>query len=1179
MRLLNVENLTFAEFQDDKKRPSYVIASHRWLKDGEATFQDVRDFRNVNGEGYQKVKAFAEYIKSNIPHVEWLWMDTCCINKESAAELSEAINTMFEWYHNAELCLAYLADVKTGDGISSFEQSVWFERGWTLQELLAPQTVVFVTKGWQVIGHKGDSTSNKCRLFIGCNLGKRIAQVTGIPEEVLYNYEASAGLSVDDNLKWMKSRKTTKPEDMSYALYGILGVTLGANYGEKHAGARQRLMAAIHQRDNLAIQHAKQYREIADWLSPPDPWTNHESARQRHEPQTGAWLLRHDKYLAWKYRSTRVFWVHGKAGCGKTVLCSTAIEDIRTHCQNASNVGYAIFYFSFSDNHKQTYQNILVSLVVQLGRREPGLSMLRQAYEKAERRLPGPDELQKILLSSLASYDQVYLHLDALDECPESDGVRQNALNGIGQLLEQAPNVRMLVTSRDVPDLQTLKKSKSTRPKSVEAALLTLPKDLDETYERMLNNIDQDDRPYAFTFLRWLAYAQSPPSLGELAEASIVDPTDDQTADGIVDVENRGGWGDTLEILAGLVMVGGADNGDIDDETARSDALDDSKGELSVTEGGQRIHKDSKVRLAHFSVKEYLESSRILASDAKAFHLDPNKEHRFLTQSCLVYLVHYSSSSRKTSTKQDLAAFPLLAYAAKSWAYHASLQQCSGSTRELSLLTSEVMKREWLLVHSPDQLWKGSFETPEGTIGTALYYASLLSIETAVQGLLSAGADINAQGGIYGNALQAASYGGYEKVVQMLMDAGADVNAQGGDFGNALQAASAGGDEKVVQMLMDAGADVNAQGGQYGNALQAASRGGHEKVVQMLMDAGADPKAKGGGQYGNALQAASRGGHEKVVQMLMDAGADVNAQRGHYGNALVAASRGGHEKVVQMLMDAGADPKAKGGGQYGNALQAASEGGHEKVVQMLMDVGADVNAQGGQCANALQAASFEGHEKVVQMLMDAGADVNAQRGHYGNALQAASFEGHEKVVQMLMDAGANVNAQGRFLGNALTAASYGGHEKVVQMLMDAGADVNAQGGDFGNALQAASEQGHEKVVHMLIDGGEDINAQGGQYGNALQAASAGGDEKVVQMLMDAGADVNAQGGQYGNALQAASYGGHEKVVQMLLDARADVNAQGGRGGNALQAASKRGHEKVVQMLMDAAADHRALISI
>lgn len=146
MRLLEVDTLDLVEFRDDN-RPSYVAASHRWLTNEEATFQDVRDRLNTNTEGYQKIVAFAAYIRNNIPHVKWLWIDTCCINKDSATELSEAIDSMFELYRSAELCLAHLADVETAEDRSGFEKSEWFKRGWTLQELLAPRIVLFRRSG------------------------------------------------------------------------------------------------------------------------------------------------------------------------------------------------------------------------------------------------------------------------------------------------------------------------------------------------------------------------------------------------------------------------------------------------------------------------------------------------------------------------------------------------------------------------------------------------------------------------------------------------------------------------------------------------------------------------------------------------------------------------------------------------------------------------------------------------------------------------------------------------------------------------------------------------------------------------------------------------------------------------------------------------------------------------
>jgi hypothetical protein len=135
------------------------------------------------------------------------------------------------------------------------------------------------------------------------------------------------------------------------------------------------------------------------------------------------------------------------------VLCSTVVEDIRVHCGSRNNATYATFCFTFSDNQKQSYENLLRSLVAQLGWKEPALSMLRQACEKPNASIPGVDELEKILLACIQSYDELFLLLDALDECPESGEVRQNVLDGLERLACEAPNIRTFVTSREVSDV------------------------------------------------------------------------------------------------------------------------------------------------------------------------------------------------------------------------------------------------------------------------------------------------------------------------------------------------------------------------------------------------------------------------------------------------------------------------------------------------------------------------------------------------------------------------------------------------------------------------------------------------------------------------------------------------------------------------------------------------------
>jgi hypothetical protein len=199
-----------------------------------------------------------------------------------------------------------------------------------------------------------------------------------------------------------------------------------------------------------ALQQSDQFKKIKAWLSPPDPWTNHAAARRRHEPHTGTWLLQADRYQRWKAGDVQHLWLYGKAGCGKTVLYSTVLEDIRVHCESKNNATYASFYFTFSDNRKQSYWNLLCSLVAQLGWKEPGLSMLVQASEKPNASVPGVDELERILLACVQSYDELFLLLDALDECPESNEARQNVLEGLERLAQGAPNTRMFVTSREV---------------------------------------------------------------------------------------------------------------------------------------------------------------------------------------------------------------------------------------------------------------------------------------------------------------------------------------------------------------------------------------------------------------------------------------------------------------------------------------------------------------------------------------------------------------------------------------------------------------------------------------------------------------------------------------------------------------------------------------------------------
>jgi len=411
--------------------------------------------RNTDKHGYKKIEAFAAYVVNHVRSIEWLWVDTCCIDRTNSQELTESINSMFDWYRNASLCIAYLEDVQFRDNMAMVEQSEWFRRGWTLQELLAPWVVVFVTQSWEIIGSKGDALNSVSTASQPPRLEEVIARVTKIPLEVLYDVKMSASLSVEERLTWMDSgRRTSREEDMSYALYGLFDVAPGANYGERYERARQRLISAIRDQEVLITLQAARLRTITDWLSASDPWSMHATARSRQQPFTNDWLVQSGRYQEWKSSLTSYLWIHGKPGCGKTVLCSEAIEDIRAHCARYSNSGFAIFYFSFTDDKKQRHIDILRSLLVQLCRKGPALSRLQHAYERYGESPLSINEMEDILFSCLEAYKEVFLLMDALDECPKIDDTRQAALEWLATLTKRAPHLKCLVTSREEPDIR-----------------------------------------------------------------------------------------------------------------------------------------------------------------------------------------------------------------------------------------------------------------------------------------------------------------------------------------------------------------------------------------------------------------------------------------------------------------------------------------------------------------------------------------------------------------------------------------------------------------------------------------------------------------------------------------------------------------------------------------------------
>ncbi len=216
----------------------YAILSHVWDSPNEQSFQDIQALRascteaDLNPRDHVSDK-IRECCKLAEQHGDdWLWVDTCCIDKTSSTELSEAINSMFRYYSQANVCYAYLADVPTADAAtlsretSAFRMSRWHKRAWTLQELLAPAVLFFVSGSWEMLGSKTE-------------LSDVLEQITRVPPGVLLNQKKFSDASVAQRMSWTARRETTRPEDEAYCLMGIFGINMPTLYGEGRRAFRR----------------------------------------------------------------------------------------------------------------------------------------------------------------------------------------------------------------------------------------------------------------------------------------------------------------------------------------------------------------------------------------------------------------------------------------------------------------------------------------------------------------------------------------------------------------------------------------------------------------------------------------------------------------------------------------------------------------------------------------------------------------------------------------------------------------------------------------------------------------------------------------------------------------------------------------------------------------------------
>ena len=643
-----------------------------------------------------------------------------------------------------------------------------------------------------------------------------------------------------------------------------------------------------------------------------------------------------------------------------------------------------------------------------------------------------------------------------------------------------------------------------------------MPRTLEETYDRVLSAIDDQYSDEAKTALYWLAFSARPITVAELAEACsirFVHNAEPSLEDGGYEAITG-----LLDVISSFVLL---------EEQIDIDAMYEYPWPGKFVKATCR-----RVRLAHFSVKEYLVSDRL--RDQKAclskYRLEEPFAERTLSQICCAYFLYFTNhdsirtwideakprkgsedSTYSLSRWPDPAAFPFLRYACKYWCQHQRLAESQSrflpepQNLHLQIVEREQVRVAWLRLqdgrreHYMDDYGSDKIEEIGWHDGTqALYWAVLLGFRETVKLLYDREPkpDVNHVAGTYGFPLQAAAFKGIGEVVNLLIDKGADLNLEGGYYGTALQVAVEGGDERIVKSLLQAGADPNIEGGRYGTALQAAVEGGDERIVQKLLQAGANPNCRIQTRPFESRQMrlkvadtllllAVKKRNIKMIQMMIQFGANVDLNSSELLSGCVKCE---NEELIQTLLQATSIDDSK----LDEWLIQAIGQVHKGIIKLLLDAGANPNSSGSVHAYAAGAILQQGEKgkAVVEFLIESDLKVSGDP----HLLNAAILQDLDPMAESLLLSGADIQKRANGTGDALMTAAGCGNGAFVKALLGAGANPKAQ-----HPVEWSDMRMHSALIRAMIYGIENFD---GGIQRSLE---------IVQQLINAGVDVNDGG--------------------------------------------------------------------
>jgi ankyrin repeat protein len=455
-------------------------------------------------------------------------------------------------------------------------------------------------------------------------------------------------------------------------------------------------------------------------------------------------------------------------------------------------------------------------------------------------------------------------------------------------------------------------------PQNLRQYLNELPETLDETYDRILKGINKAQQDNAHRLLQCLSVAVRPLLVEELAELLAFD-FQVTTSGGVPTLKEDWRWDDqeeaVLSTCSSLITI--------------------------IRRGDSRV-----VQFSHFSVKEYLTSSRLARSPhgvISRFHIDLEPAHTVMAQACLATLLRPDEHADKSHAKVS----PLVTYAAQHWLNHAQFEKVSSRVRggmDDLFDSSKGHFAAWLQVHDIDEGWSAFSPHSRDAVGSPLYYAAFCGFYDLSERLIIKHPEhINARGGLTLSPLSAALYKGHFYVADLLCRHGAVVGVRGHHEYTPLHVAALIGQIDIMRWLLDHGADANARDDTLWTPLYMATFSPHLETFQVLLENNADTNLQG------------VDGETPLYKVLL-------------GTSL---SEGKVVDIVRELLEHGANPNIHD--NRSTPLHQVSSRGWLEVARLLLSYGAKVDEMDTEGRTPFQGAVSNGHDEMTKLLLEHGA--------------------------------------------------------------------------------------------------------------------------------------------------------------------------------------------------------------